>query len=170
MYRVILMTAGLLVSGSALADAVGVGNWLVEIEESYAETYTANASGSQFGLLCIGESCQFYLDTKTACKENAQIPMLINSDSGAVYVNTICMHFGSGKDIRYISAIEGTDAMTAISIGTEIGFAVPLAGGQFRVVRFSLNGALAATGKAANELPRLIKRRAAEGKLRDTTL
>src|SRR5574340_1118821 len=115
MHRTTLILVMTLVSGSAMADKVRLGDWVLETEENYAEAFTANASGSQFGFLCLDDSCQFYLDTKTKCDDKTQIPMLINSDSGAVYVNTTCMHFRSADGIRYISAIEGSDAVTAIS-------------------------------------------------------
>src|SRR5581483_11273653 len=108
-----------------------------------------NDSGSTFGFFCYGDSCTFYVDTNVRCAEKSKTPMLINAESGSTYVVSVCVHLPSGDGrVRYVNTILDTDVLKAISSGTIIGFAFPLEGGQFKVVRFSLNGAMRATGQA----------------------
>jgi hypothetical protein len=133
---------------SAIADEQHVGDWIVDFGGTYTEAFTANQSGSTFGLFCMSGSCTFYLDTNTRCSEGGSIPMLINSDSGATYVLSSCFHLTQGQRVRYVNSIRDRDVVTAISSGGVIGFAIPLASGEFKVVRFSLNGATSATQRA----------------------
>ena len=109
------------------------------------------------------EACDFYLNTRTRCEEKAKIPVLINSDSASTYVTSSCIHLRQGAAIRYVFAIRDADVVTAISSGQIIGFAMPLEGGDFKVVGFSLDGALAATRKAVDGMK-------ARPKVRDTGL
>jgi hypothetical protein len=169
MRNYVLMILLSILSSNAMADKVSVGDWILDIQNDYSETFVGNDSGSVFGLLCSRESCVFYLDTKTQCDKGAAYPMLINSDSGATFVNSRCIHLPSKNGIRYVQSISDNDVVTAISTGYAIGFAIPMVGGQFKVVRFSLNGALASVAKASaafsksNESP-------ASQKFKDTTM
>lgn len=150
MKRLVSVVAGILCfCGGAHVEAQQIGDWTVDIGTGgYTEAFTGNESGSTFGLICIGGSCSFYLDTNTRCNEGATIPILTNSDSGATYVNSVCIHLSQRQQIRYVSKIQDSDVVTAISSGRVIGFAIPLASGEFLVVRFSLYGAVKATERA----------------------
>jgi hypothetical protein len=150
-------------SGGALADKWQVGSWMVDIGTTYAEAYTANDSGSTFGFFCYGGSCGFYLDTGARCDENSKTPYLINAESGSTFVIGTCVHLRSGGTVRYVNSFQDKDIVTAISSGKLIGFAVPLANGDFKVVRFSLNGALGASSQAIDGMR-------AQPKVRDTGL
>lgn len=136
-------------SDGARADKQRVGDWILDIGRTYTEAFTSNNSGSTFGLFCGDGSCSFYLDTGTKCEENSKTPMLINADSGSTYVIALCIHIPGGGKIRYVNSIQDKDVVTAIATGNIIGFAFPLEGGEFKVVRFSLDGALNATQRAA---------------------
>ena len=140
----VLLASVLAFSSNAQADRQTVGDWVV----TGSEAFTVNDSGSQFGFLCSDGSCVAYLDTKTACEDDATIPMVINSDSGAAYVLATCIHIKRDGETRYVSAIQDKDVATAITTGSAIGFAIPMVGGQFKVVRFSLSGAVVASQRA----------------------
>ncbi len=135
-------------AGAVWAEKQTIGDWVLDVRPGFSEAYTGNNSGSVFGFLCSTDSCSAYLDTKDSCDEGASIPMLINAESGSAYVLAKCTHFPQAGSVRYISVIEDKQIATAISSGAAIGFAVPMLGGEFKVVRFSLDGALSATDLA----------------------
>ena len=137
-------------SGSVWADKQTIGDWVLDIQSEFSEAYTGNDSGSTFGFLCGSDSCSAYLDVKSHCDENSSIPMLINAESGSAYVSAKCTHFPQAGSVRYIAVIEDKLIATAISSGAAIGFAMPMLSGEFKVVRFSLDGALRATDLAAS--------------------
>ena len=165
--RAIPMVA-LSISLDASADPVKVGDWWLTIQASpnIVETFTSNGSNSTFGLIC-GTSCTFYLDTNTQCDEGEAVPMLVNSQSGSTYTIAKCEILSNGSITRYLSSFTDKNIVTAISAGNVIGFAIPLINGEFKVVRFSLNGAAAATEKAADIAERI---RHNQGQYRDTIL
>jgi hypothetical protein len=144
-----------------------IGDWAVDISGTYSEAYTSNSSGSSFGLLCI-DSCTFYLDSGIQCTENAKTPFLVNADSGSTFVISSCIHFPQNGRVRYVNSIQDKDVVTAIASGQIIGFAIPLESGDFKVVRFSLNGALQTTALAVKGLEARPKSRNAI--LRDKTM
>lgn len=145
----VLLAFGMLVGayGVALAAPQQYGDWVVTLSGEYQEAYTGNDSGSTFGLFCFNGACEFYVDSNNPCTENAAIPMLINSETGALSVKSKCVHLNVQRGrTRYVYSIMDTDVIDAISNGQAIGFAMPLESGKFKVVRFSLNGARDATG------------------------
>lgn len=137
-------------SGSVWADKQNIGDWIVDVQPGLSEAYTGNDSGSVFGFLCSADSCSAYLDVNSQCDENSSIPMLINAESGSAYVTAKCTHFSQAGSVRYISVIDDKQIATVISSGAAIGFAIPMLSGEFKVVRFSLDGALRAADLAVD--------------------
>lgn len=137
-------------TGSVWADKQIIGDWVLDVRPEFSEAYTGNDSASTFGFLCGPDSCSAYLDVKSPCDENSSIPMLINAESGSAYVSAKCAHFSQAGSVRYISIIDDKHIAAAISSGAAIGFAIPLLSGEFKVVRFSLDGALRATDLAVD--------------------
>lgn len=171
MNRFIAFFMGMFCFSSAVyADKQIIGDWVLDVGggTSYAEAFTGNDSGSTFGLLCTSADCLFYIDMNLKCTEGGKIPMLINSSSGSTYISSTCVHLRSKTEIRYVTAIKDADVVTAISKGKVIGFAVPLESGQFKVVRFSLDGAVTATKEAVSRSKTLPAVRGTV--LRDSTL
>lgn len=159
-----LLLVSILMVAPASAEKQRVGDWILDIQTRGTEAYTENGSGSSFGLLCMGGSCSGYVDTNTPCEVNAQLPLLINADAGSTYVVGRCVHYPQSGRIRYVVAIQGSDIVTAISSGSVIGFALALKSGEFKVVRFSLEGAQDATSRAAAAM------KASKSQFRDTNL
>jgi hypothetical protein len=151
----------------ASAQVQRFGSWRVDFGADQSDAYTSNDSGSVFGFFCYENSCTFYLNTGSTCKENSRIPLLINADSGSNYSIGTCVVVKSGTTTRYFNSIQDKDIVTAISSGRIIGFAIPMEGGDFKVVRFNLDGAIAASGKAAEIIDRPKTR---DTGLRDRTL
>lgn len=88
------------------------------------------------------------MDTK--CDKGSRYPVLVNSISGSFVTEVYCNGVLDIGIYQYVF----TDFKTldsAVRKGTLIGFAVPLADGRFKVVRFDLTGSVAAiTGLLAN--------------------
>lgn len=152
------------ICGNALADRQKVGDWLVDVGENYTEAFTSNDSGSTFGLFCLSESCSFYFDVNTRCEDDEQTFVLINAESGAAYVNVKCVIFHTEKVVRYLNVAQDIAIANSITQGNIIGIAIPMISGNFKVVRFSLNGAMVATKKAFDKSKTLRKTGSSTGR------
>jgi hypothetical protein len=131
-------------SAPAYARKATYGDWIAEEAGDYTEAYTSNESGSVFGLIC-GRECVFYLNILHKCERGDSYPAMINSDAGAYSVDLKCFVL----DGDYIMTFSATgDFADILEAGGTIGFAVPLANGQFGVSRFSLKGGIDAASAA----------------------
>lgn len=137
------------------------GQWTTNDVGDYAEAFTGNESGSVFGVLC-GTSCVVYVDFQSACVHGSNYSVMINSPSGAAPVELKCYEL----EERYILITELSDNYISIfSRGGEIGFAIPMESGKFRVSRFSLEGGAEALSTALDMAMR--KRDSRQEGLRD---
>lgn len=134
-------------SVSPTVDAQEIGAWLAETKTSlYA--VTSSDSGNLFGQRCDASegSCYYFLGLSSSCDEDSTYPVLANSDAGSASMQLICR--GSTtvdrpKMYRYFfSDFDAIDQI--VRNATRVGFASPLRGDQFSVVRFSLQGAVTA--------------------------
>lgn len=119
-----------------------VGDWTYSIKEPlYAATI--NDSGNIFGQWCdLDERSCFYLVAfPTSCEDDDEYPVLINSDSGSLSTTLICRGKLKNRNLyRYVfSDFEKVDQLARNA--KRVGVAIPLEGDQFRVIRFSLQGA-----------------------------
>ena len=127
------------------------GSWAVERSGEYVEAYTSNSTGSVFGVLCSAQ-CLFYIDTKTTCEEKSEYPVLVNTSAGASYMKMVCMHVENSGRTRHVNILDDFETLKEMaSSGSQIGFAVPLKDGAFKVSRFNLKG----YSQAASVLARL---------------
>lgn len=120
------------------------GDWTFRPFDGYAISSTLNASGSKLGVLC-GSTCVVFVNTARACKQGDSYPSLVNSSTGAMHIWLKCTIIDK---LNLLSTPAEGLLMDAIESGGEIGFALPLSGGQFNVSRFSLNGAIPAIKRA----------------------
>lgn len=110
-----------------------------------------NSTRSTVGVICSVDvdSCDAYLAIDVTCEQEVVTPMMINSKIGAFPVTTKCTKMGESQLLlitefdRVIQAFQG---------GGDVGFAMPMESGQFKVVRFGSTGATAAI-KSARQLP-----------------
>jgi hypothetical protein len=101
---------------------------------------TVNADGRSFGQYCYHENgmCYYLADLGVVCDENDEYPSLVNSSTGVISVTLICGHKFQGNNVFYIKPF---DDINQIAIeANQIGFAVAMDEGTFKVVRFSLSG------------------------------
>ena len=120
------------------------GDWTFRPSKDYAFSTTKNTSGSAFGVVC-GKSCSVFVNFMRTCTSKNDYPVMVNSSAGAFHLYLRC-HILEGRHL--LSADISDQLLDAIESGGEIGFAVPLDGGQFSVSRFSLNGAMPAMRRA----------------------
>jgi hypothetical protein len=149
----------LLLPLAALAERENSGDWWISISENdgYTEAFTANESGSTFGLVCLTniDRCFFYISPQTTCNDGSASIVLINSDAGALSSKVTCTKLGD----NFYSMIEDFDnVQSAIIKSNNIGIALPMESGLFKVVRFSLIGANAAIKKAADRAAAMVKK------------
>lgn len=127
------------------------GDWVVSAEAGIYETYTANDSGSTLGLLCTDTDCSFYLRAGITCENGGTYLALINSESGASSHQLSCAPLPLNGRTEYVIMIGDIESFaTTVLRSTTIGFAIPMANGQFKVSRFSLRGSAKALEEVVN--------------------
>jgi hypothetical protein len=143
-----------------LAAAQPLGEWIYQTKGQFYAA-TINDSGHVFGQWCDVEdqSCIYLLAMSTSCEQDYRYPVLVNSDAGSLSTTVVCRgRLDSGKYRYVLSNFEDIDGL--VKKAKRIGLAIPLEGDQFRVLRFSLDGATVAltvmrgaAEKAAPEKP-----------------
>lgn len=142
-------------------EGLTVGPWTIEVADpALVYALNMNDAGSGLAQTCLPkiDSCVWTLLMSTACEEGATYPILANSDAGASHLEVRCNgRFGSSDMSMYAFAdFQAVDRI--VRSARRVGFAVPLQGDQFRVIRFSLDQAEAALGAlllgAARHVPK----------------
>lgn len=146
----ILAVIPLLIPSVGFSAGVLHGDWRSDFSEDalMTEAFTINSSGSVFGMIFLvsNDVCSFYVSTQTTCEEGASSSVLINTDAGALSAEIKCVKLG---DSYYNMINETANVQGAVIKSKNIGIALPMESGQFKVVRFSLVGANAAITEAA---------------------
>lgn len=109
---------------------------------------TTNESGSRFGLVCAvnGGACYWGVSPGSGCVGGTAYPVLMNARSGANTTTASCVTTDGNKG--NIIELHAYDEIAAIVANdSRVGFALPIDGGQFKVVRFDLTGATEAAMK-----------------------
>jgi hypothetical protein len=150
----------LILSGLALGVQAGprsatVRDWTFkDFGDGTSGGQTMNESGSALGVFCAAvQQCSVFLRTTDSCTDGNKYTVMVNSDSGASALSATCANIGT-PDSKGQFAIFFDDFQSVLNVILKdhaIGIAIPLASGQFKVVRFSLEGSnevLAAVGEA----------------------
>ena len=129
----------------AISTAEIFGDWIVREDALLVYAVSLNESGHGLGQFCsAAHDCEWSIGTKTRCDSGTTVPILANSDAGAVQLEIRCD--GSSTDGRVFSYtftnFEQVDNLVRRSV--RIGFALPLQDDQFRVIRFDVRGSAAA--------------------------
>ena len=128
-----------------VASAQTIGLWDYEINNDFYAG-TTNDSSNSLGQQCSmsARTCRYFVGLPTSCKDGVSYPALVNSDSGAFYAKLVCVgKVGKYNLYRYIFE-DFSDIDSAIRNSKRIGIAVPMEGGEVMVLRFPLDGAMAA--------------------------
>jgi hypothetical protein len=104
---------------------------------------TGNGTGSSLGVYCVAKrNCSIYLATDTGCEDGQRYTLLLNASTAAYALNSTCRGISSpGEKQHFVFFLEDFDAIIATMMKEHtVGFAIPIAGGEFKVARFSLEG------------------------------
>lgn len=149
----VLVAAMIFISLSASAQQERkYGDWSTDHSvQGFQIASTSNSSGSTTGIICNleNEACDAFIAMGIGCENEAKYPLMLNSPIGATYASSKCLHIGK---MQILVVAEFGSMVNAFEGGGEIGFAVPMQSGQFRVSRFSTTGATPAI-KDAKTLP-----------------
>lgn len=164
MKRIVLVAVVLVLLGTPMLYAQTFGTWTASASNpQFQSALTQNDSANILGQFCYLESgyCVWLLALRTGCEQGARYPVLINSDFGSASTQVYC----DGPLQTDIPKLRGLfryvftdfDTVTNSVVKSQrIGFAFPLLGDQFSVVRFDLTGALPALramrASAANKI------------------
>lgn len=123
------------------------GTWKITIDKTSQLAETTNDSNSSAGVLCFtsDKSCAAYISADIGCDENSKYPLMINAKTGANSLTATCMTFAK---TQFLIIGDLNMAVAAFESGSDVGFAIPMQSGQFRVVRFNSVGATAAIRQA----------------------
>lgn len=147
----VLMSPGL-----AHAQTRTFGAWTVMISDDKNDLIAGTfADDHKFiAYRCFGKAgrCAYSVVLEIECVDGESYPLLVNSSYAAVAVSCTC--FKNGETHELIPEFDDFYRILQNSTGV-IGFALPMASGQFKVVRFDLTGAKEAmklAGRAAAKL------------------
>lgn len=154
--RTITLALLLVLPSAAIGADFRFGDWIVSLDSDFKETFTANDSGSSVGVLCAAttQRCLVYLRTNTTCSVGDKQVALVNASAGAFSIQMECsqLQFDSGPE--FVNFLGEYDTMRdALFKSNDIGIALPMTSGHFKVVRFSLKGsnqAIEAVEKSAS--------------------
>lgn len=156
-----------LISSVAYADST-YGDWQAGVtdDRTMMYAYTTNDSGNVFGEWCsvTTGNCTWMIGLTTGCEQESSYPVLANSDKVAAALDIKC---GGKIEDTQLSRYQFTNFKSVEGLlknAHRIGFALPMQGDQFRVVRFSLRGSSTATATMEGAVAKLAK----PGRTRDT--
>ena len=122
----------------------GDWSWSIEDPEMFYAA-TENSAGQVLMQLCDTEdgTCFYAVGFNTTCDEGDSYPALVNSDAGTASIELYC---GSASDDgTNLMLVKDFDQMDGfVRTAKKIGFALPMKGDEFKAVRFSLKGSVAA--------------------------
>ncbi len=121
-----------------------VKDWSFRLSsDGTAGAYTKNGSGSMLGVYCASKNkCILYLALGTGCDSGHQIPVLLNSSSGAEALTGTCENIAppTSKEMFVLVLDNFNSVLNIVLKDHTVGFAIPLASGQFKAAHFSLEG------------------------------
>lgn len=125
-------------------EGTKIGDWALVEAENAKVALTATDNGAIFGYACLKSgNCNYFLDAKAGCESGTTSPMLATGEAGVMHINGTCSKLESG---RYLLDIN--EDMSALIAGSSyLGIAFAQQAGNFRSLRFSLNGAIQTIGK-----------------------
>lgn len=122
------------------------GDWTWSIDDPemfYAAT--ENSSGQALMQLCDTEdgTCFYAVGFDTTCNKGDSYPALVNSDAGTASIKLLCGgELDAGGNMMLVEDFDQMDEF--VRKAKKIGFALPMQGDEFKAVRFSLKGSVAA--------------------------
>ena len=106
----------------------------------YVYAATVNTDGRILGQYCYfsESSCVYLVSLGITCEPGSEYPSILNSSAGVADVRLVCGHMYQGENVFFIKPFDDVDNL--IKQANNVGFAVAMEEGTFKVVRFSLSG------------------------------
>lgn len=125
------------------------GDWMVTRQGK--DTYLASTlkDGMAFGVVC-NASCYVIFNAQLTCDEKVNYPALIATPAGSIGVNLKCLTW---LQRRLYTMKLSTDILDAMEIGGDLAIAFPVGKSDFKIVKFSMVGALKASVRAFDLAP-----------------
>ena len=148
MRRLLAVVASVLCLWGAVAwgEEFPSGDWAWSIDDPTAlYAATENSAGQMLAQFCdtTEGSCAYVVGFDTQCDEGDSYPALVNSDAGTASLEFLCGgELDDGGHLMIAKDFEQLDRF--IREARKIGFALPMQGDEFKAVRFSLKGSVAA--------------------------
>jgi len=152
MFRTIaLMIMAVSAASAAIAEPDQTfGQWRASADATSVLAYTQNESGAQFGFGCSDGRCFYYLYTRAGCVVDRQYDLLLSSQTAgdapqihSAFPRAVC-GAGEGDDADLRALYFDGQNMPALIAASVVAIAIPAEDSQFRVSKFSLEGASAA--------------------------
>jgi hypothetical protein len=134
-----------------------IKDWIFNtLDGGGALAYTNSSSGSVLGVICVKyKTCYAYFGAGDTCEPGSKYSMLVNSDGGALPVTGTCSDIGGATGKRqFVQFLDPFDNIVSSILHNHwMGVAVPMADGQFKVFRFSLEGSNETFAAVSRALP-----------------
>jgi hypothetical protein len=146
-FAVALVLAAVAVSSPA--ETKTFGDWTVLAADDQSGDViaaTTTETGQElFGYRCFvaSGSCVYVLIPNSNCEAEADYPILLNASVGSSLVTGYCFKSAGSKSQMSLKPFKSMETLVKDAVGL-LGFAIPMASGAFKAVRFSTNGATAA--------------------------
>ena len=139
--RVVCALIVLTTAGSVGAQSYG--DWRLDITDGkVVSVMTTTDSNRVFGQVCdLDEAeCVWILELSPRCEEGRTYPILANGDAQAIPLEVLCSGLIAEGSYGYVfTDFDEVDAFVRES--SRVGFAFPVDGDQFSVIRFDVKGA-----------------------------
>jgi hypothetical protein len=146
-----LLTAVLVTLVPTIALGARYGDWEADAtsDRTMFFAFTTNDSGAVFGEWCsvTSANCMWIVGMSASCDQDSSYPILANSDIGAQSLTINCGGKLADTALSRYQFMSYKGIEGVIRGAHRIGFAIPMKGDQFRVVRFSLAGEAAAVSR-----------------------
>ncbi|ELB2761122.1 hypothetical protein QNE23_004548 [Vibrio alginolyticus] len=152
MKRFLLLLITLSSSFSIFAAETFHKDWVINTEgEDYYYAATINNSGHVFGKYCYfaDQQCLFLIGVDITCSKGSQYPVLVNAESGSLNLNLVCGDRIGKQSVLIFDNFDQIE-MTAKE-SNQLGIAIPMESGHFKVSRFSLSGSTYSLDTMTNE-------------------
>ena len=155
---------------AAGAEEFTSGDWTWSVDDP--EIYyagTQNSAGHMLAQFCdpTDGTCFFAVGFDTTCDEGDSYPALVNADTGAYSIKFVCgSTLDDGTNLMLVEDFDQMDGV--LRKAKKIGFALPMQGDEFKAVRFSLKGSVAAMDAMRKFAARGASEKSGTKKVRDT--
>ncbi|UAB68711.1 hypothetical protein INR79_09110 [Vibrio sp. SCSIO 43132] len=116
-------------------------DWVINTDgDDYYYAATINSSDHIFGKYCYfkDQQCLFLIGVDIVCTTGNQYPVLINAESGSLNLNLVCGDRVGDQNVLVFDNFDKIEKTAKES--KQLGIAIPMESGHFKVSRFSLSG------------------------------